>query len=117
MSILSPLSIPTVRYSSWTMEDRRQPVAWGWLLIPAAAQFVLHVVTTGRYGIFRDEYYYLACANHPAWGFVDHPPLSMWILSLWTAVFGDSVHSIRILPALFTAVLVVLSGAVAAELD
>ena len=59
-----------------------QPVAWGLLLIPALAQLVLHLVTNGRFGIFRDEYYYLACAQRPAWGFVDQPPFSIWMLFL-----------------------------------
>jgi hypothetical protein len=98
------------------MSSRRQPVAWGLLLIPAVAQLLLHLLTTGRYGIFRDEYYYLACSAHPAWGYVDHPPLSIWILSIWTSVFGDSVHSIRILPAISTAALVLLTGVLAAGL-
>jgi 4-amino-4-deoxy-L-arabinose transferase-like glycosyltransferase len=93
-----------------------QPVAWGLLLIPAIAQLVLHLVTNGRFGIFRDEYYYLACAARPAWGYVDQPPLSIWLLAVWKAVFGDSVHSIRILPALCGSGLIVMTGAVAAQL-
>jgi hypothetical protein len=77
------------------MEDRRQPVAWGLLLIPAVPQFLLHLLTNGRYGIFRDEYYYLACAAHPAWGYVDQPPLSVWILSIRTFVCDDARISRR----------------------
>lgn len=41
-----------------------------------AAVAALLLSTAGRYGIFRDEYYYLMCADHPAWGYVDHPPLA-----------------------------------------
>lgn len=93
-----------------------QRTAWGLLLIPAIAQLLLHVLTNGRFGIFRDEYYYLACASRPAWGYVDQPPLSIWLLSLWKNVFGDSVHSIRVLPALCGSALVVLTGASAALL-
>ena len=93
-----------------------QPLAWGLLLIPAVVQFLLHVFTTGHYGIFRDEYYYLACAARPDWGYVDQPALSIWILAAWKAVFGDSIHSIRILPALCGSGLIVLTGAVAAQL-
>ena len=37
----------------------------------------LHLATGWRYGLFRDEFYYLACANHLDWGYVDHPPLSV----------------------------------------
>jgi hypothetical protein len=28
-----------------------------------------------NYGYFRDELYYLACALHLDWGYVDQPPL------------------------------------------
>lgn len=57
------------------------------------------------YGIFRDELYYLACAERPAAGYVDHPPLSVWLLSLLTPVFGDSwqfLRAIMIVTALAT---------------
>lgn len=94
----------------------REPVAWSLLPIPAAAQFLLHLLTAGRYGIFRDEYYYLACAARPDWGYVDHPPLSIWILAAWKAVFGDSVASLRILPAAAGSMLIILTGVLAAEM-
>jgi hypothetical protein len=63
---------------------------------------VIHLgaAVTGGYGIFRDELYYIACANHPAIGYVDHPPLSIWLLTAWKSIFGDSLFSIRFLPAL-----------------
>lgn len=93
-----------------------QPIAWVLLLIPALAQLVAHLFTNGNFGIFRDEYYYLACAERPAWGYVDQPPFSIWVLGAWTSIFGDSVHSIRILPALCGAGMVVLTGATAAQL-
>ena len=43
-----------------------QPIAWRILLSVAAIQFLLHVLTNGNYGMFRDEYYSLACANRLA---------------------------------------------------
>jgi hypothetical protein len=93
-----------------------QPIAWALLLVPALAQLILHLATNGRFGIFRDEYYYLACAARPAWGYVDQPPFSIWMLTVWKAVFGDSIHSIRILPALCGSGLIVMTGATAAQL-
>jgi len=93
-----------------------QPIAWRILLSVAAIQFLLHVLTNGNYGMFRDEYYYLACANRLAWGYVDQPPFSIWVLATWKAMFGQSVDAIRILPALCGSALVVLTGAVAAQL-
>ena len=61
----------------------------------------LFAILSGGYGIFRDELYYLACAEHPATGYVDHPPLSIWILNAYTSVFGDHWQAIRIVPAVF----------------
>jgi hypothetical protein len=33
----------------------------------AALKFVLHIASAGRYGVFCDEVYYLACGQHLAW--------------------------------------------------
>jgi hypothetical protein len=68
----------------------RNPVLW---LVMALAAFMLHLPFLTQYGIFRDELYYLA------WGYVDHPPLSIWVLSLCRKLLGDSVFAIR-LPSL-----------------
>jgi len=79
--------------------------------------FGIHLVAmiNGGYGIFRDELYYIACANHPDFGYVDHPPLSIWILSAWKFIFGDSLFSIRVLPALCSGVTIFFIGKLAEE--
>jgi hypothetical protein len=107
---------PSGKIATPSDQSPAKPVAWKLLLIPAVIQLLLHLFTNGRYGIFRDEYYYLACATRPAWGYVDQPPFSIWMLAGWKAVFGDSIHSIRILPALCGSGLIVLTGAIAAQL-
>jgi hypothetical protein len=45
------------------------------VLAIAAAAFLVQMIIATRYGIFRDELYYLDCARHLAWGYVDQPPL------------------------------------------
>ena len=67
---------------------------WGlpwavWLL--AGCVFLLEMAVGPRYGLFRDEYYYLACADHLAWGYVDQPPLSIAVLAAVAALLGDSL--------------------------
>jgi len=82
----------------------------------AALNFGLHLAVIRGYGIFRDELYYLACANHPALGYVDQPSLSIFVLKLVRMLAGDSLTAIRILPALGGAAFVVLTGLIAREI-
>jgi 4-amino-4-deoxy-L-arabinose transferase-like glycosyltransferase len=79
----------------------------------AGAKLLLHLATTSGYGYFRDELYYLACADHPAAGYVDHPPLSVLWLWLSRALLGDSRFALRLTPALLGAATVALVGLLA----
>lgn len=81
--------------------------------------FLLHMVsnTVFAYGIFRDELYYLACASHPAFGYVDHPPLSIWILGAYRLLFGDSLFAIRFIPAALGALTIYFAGRIVRELN
>lgn len=87
-------------------------------LVPllAAAAAVVHLVPNSAYGVFRDEFYFLACADRLAWGYVDHPPLSIAILALNRALFGDSIPALRWLPALAAAGVVGLAASMARHL-
>ena len=78
--------------------------------------FHLGINLFGGYEIFRDELYYLACADHLALGYVDQPPLSIWLLAGVRGILGDSLFAIRLLPALAGAALVLVTGLLAREL-
>ncbi len=82
----------------------------------AAFSFVLHVVCNGRYGYFRDEFDYIICGRHLAWGYVDQPPLLPVLSRIFLAIFGESLRSVRLLPALSASALIVLTGMMAREL-
>ena len=82
----------------------------------SAVALFIHLLTNGRYGYFRDELYYLACARHLDFGYVDQPPLSILLLRLSEALFGDSLFAIRVLPALAGAATVAFAGLIAREL-
>lgn len=86
------------------------------LLAFALAEIALHLTAITRYGYFRDELYYLASTEHLAWGYVDHPPLSIALLALVRAAFGDSLIALRALPALAGAATVFLTGLIARQL-
>lgn len=80
----------------------------------AATALLLTVVT--RYGYFRDELYYLACGRHPAWGYVDQPPLIGWLAWLLRHTIGESLLAIRLLPALSVGAACAFTALVAREL-
>jgi hypothetical protein len=82
----------------------------------ALAKLVLHLATHEGYGYFRDELYYLACADHLAWGYVDQPPLSIVALRIVRGVLGESLLALRLLPALLGAATVGLVGVMARRL-
>jgi hypothetical protein len=67
----------------------------------------------GEYGYFIDEFYYVACSGHLAMGFVDHPPLSTFLLWLVRCAIGDSLIALRIVPALLGAITVFMTGIIA----
>src|SRR3954463_5908600 len=85
-----------------------------WLL--AAGKLLFSLLIAGRYGIFRDELYYLACAEHLDFGYVDQPPLIALVAWIARHLFGDSLLGLRLLPALAGAATVWWTGRLAREM-
>ena len=86
------------------------------VVLPIACVVVFaHLLTASRYGIFRDELYYIACARHLGGGYVDHPPLIAWITWLVLHTLGSSLLALRLLPALASGLLVWVTALVARE--
>jgi Dolichyl-phosphate-mannose-protein mannosyltransferase len=90
--------------------DRRYGAA---LLYAGAAGSViaLHLATNGNLGFHTDELYYLDCGRHPAFGYVDFPPIVPLLARLETGLFGVTPWTLRLLPALLSGALVALCGA------
>lgn len=86
-----------------------------YILIISAINFIVVFASsfTPGYGYFIDEFYYIACANNPAFGYVDHPPLAPLILMLYKSVFGLSLPVLRLFPAIASSVTVFLVGFIA----
>jgi hypothetical protein len=89
---------------------------WPWAYIVALAYFALHMVTATRYGYFRDALYYLACAEHPAFGYVDQPPLFPLIAWFARHTLGTSLRALIFWPAVMGAARIVVIAAFAREL-
>lgn len=82
----------------------------------ALIRFLFHLYFNNRYGYFRDEFDYIACGDHLAWGYVDQPPLIPFLIHLCRAVLGDSLRAIRFIPAVATSLLIVQGAVIAREL-
>jgi 4-amino-4-deoxy-L-arabinose transferase-like glycosyltransferase len=95
------------------LHDDRVPLA-AWVI--AAANVVLMLAVSDRYGFQQDELYFLVASHHLAFGYVDQPPLAV-LLARTTDLFGVNPTAIRILPALAGGAIVVLAARLAALFD
>ncbi len=86
------------------------------LLAVCLLSLLLHAAGLTQYGYFRDELYYLASTYHIDLGYVEHPPLSIWILRVWTMLFGESLAAIRSLSVLAGMATVFAAGMLARAL-
>ena len=89
-------------------------MAWVWLF--AAIKLVFHLVTSSKLGYFRDEFYYIACGRHLAWGYVDHAPGIALLARLDQQLLGTSLLALRLPVALAGAATVLLGGLIARAL-
>src|SRR5215831_10995125 len=82
----------------------------------ALANLLFHVYYNNRYGYFRDEFNYMSCGDHLSWGYVDQPPMIPFLVHFCRALLGDSLRSIRFVPALASSALIAQTGVLAREL-
>ncbi|MEO6915730.1 MAG: glycosyl transferase, partial [Chitinophagaceae bacterium] len=76
------------------------------VLLLASLKFILpFLVQDGTYELQRDEYLYLAEAQHLAWGYMEVPPLLSFFARI-TAVFGNGFFWVKFWPSLFGALTV-----------
>ena len=81
----------------------------------AAVAVAMHLAFNHRFGYYRDELYFIDCARHLAWGYVDQPPLAP--LAAWAAApFGYALWAIRFFPAILSGATVLVACAIAREL-
>ncbi len=89
------------------------------ILLFALIDLLLHLYSNAfaNYGIFRDEYYYIACSKRLAAGYVDQPPFSIYILAIWRFFFGESLFAIRFIPAVISAITVYVTGLIVRKMN
>ena len=84
----------------------------GLLFALSEAVLLTHVLLSGRYGYFRDELYFLDCARHLDWGYVDMAPL-MAVYARFALALGGSLHVLRTLAGIGGAAIVALTMLIA----
>jgi len=97
--------------SALVTQRYRRPAA---VLVYGAAAVCLiaiHLATNGVLGFHIDELYYLDSGRHPAFGYVDFPPIVPLLSRLETALLGVTPWALRVLPALVGGINVILCGA------
>jgi 4-amino-4-deoxy-L-arabinose transferase-like glycosyltransferase len=61
--------------------------------------FAIHLGVAARYDFFRDELYFIVCGRHPAFGYLDQPPL-IPLLAAASQLFGQNLVLLRAVAAL-----------------
>ena len=81
------------------------------IFVIAAAAVAVELAVSARYGYVRDELYFLSAGHHLAFGYVDQPPLTPLIAATASALTGNTLIGLRLVPALGMAVLVAATAA------
>jgi hypothetical protein len=84
--------------------------AWAVAAAVTLTHFVTAIVTP--YGFFRDELYFVDCGRHPAFGYVDQPPL-VPLVAAASQLVGRNLLLLRALPAFAHGATVLVAAALA----
>jgi Dolichyl-phosphate-mannose-protein mannosyltransferase len=84
--------------------------AYAW----AAVAIALHLAFNHRYNYYRDEFYFIDCAKHLAWGYVDQPPLAP-LLAWLTTPLHYALWALRFPLAILSGVTVLVGCSIARE--
>jgi len=92
------------------------PITWSIVGAIAVVTTLFHLATANVAEMHRDEFYYLAGGKHPAFGYVDHPPVVPLLYRASELAFGHSQFALHLLPSLIGGVFVITAAYLAREL-
>ena len=105
-------------FSTAGAANRRLPwlsVPWP-VLVVAGLMVAGLLAVSGAYGFHGDEMYFVVAGQHPAFGYVDQPPLTPLQSAAAVALFGVSPTAVRLLPAIEMGLVVILIALIARDL-
>ncbi len=86
------------------------------LILLAAIQLTIHLLSNDQYGFHRDELATLQDARMLDWGFVAYPPLTPFLGSIELKLSGTSLVGFRFFSALAMSIAIVIAGLMVKEL-
>src|SRR5919107_220337 len=98
-------------HSPWSPKSENALLAY-----LAIAKLLVHLLTNGNYGYFRDKFYYIAASERLDLGYLELPPFVAFVTEISRLMLGDSPVALRLFPSLAGALVVVLSGLMARSL-
>jgi hypothetical protein len=95
-----------------------KPTRYFWLItgLLVVIKLLLHFFTNSIYELHRDEMMYLAFGSHPALGYASNPPLIGFLSMIVRTLLPHTEFSVRLLPALSGAFVVILVALMTREL-
>ena len=73
------------------------------------------IFINAAFELHRDEYLYLADADHLAWGYIEMPPM-LAVLGAISKLFGSSLYTVYFWGSLFGVLKIILIGKIVLEL-
>jgi hypothetical protein len=115
-SATARIGVDLIGTSGTQLAHRARPAHASGPLVAALAALALHALCWSRYGVFRDELYFIVCGERLAAGYVDQPPLIALVARAAHALFGTWVPGLRLLPWVASSLAVWLAGRLALRL-
>src|ERR1700689_1814397 len=88
------MSVPTENTSTTPCPSDKG--LWLAVIGMVAVLTVLRFLLCGVIELLPEEAYYWTYAQHPAFGYFDHPPMVAWIITMGSTLFGHTAFGVRI---------------------
>lgn len=87
-----------------------------YILLLALINVFIHLLVINNLEYHRDELLYFSLGLHPAAGYETVPPMIGWMAWLLQNIFGHGLFAVRILPAIMSGVMILLTATIAGDL-